>query len=140
MNEKIKASWRFRIANWILCGTLSKVLDEVISNLEMFLTISRWPTEPDVYMTVDALENHLLVKSVDILLNYVTKRETTFRFKLANFVCRHEMLEMLKTTMYSIFDVVRSIEYKNFSAGRKDIGNIQFNLRCAKLYYGYLKV
>lgn len=135
MEEKIKASWRFRIANWILGGTLRKALDEVITNLETFLTISRWPTEPDIYMHVDALENHLLVKSVDILLTYLVKRETTFRFKLANFVCRHELLEMLKTTMYSIFDVVMSIEYKNFSAGIKDIDNIQFNLRCAKLYY-----
>ena len=132
MKEEIKASWRFRIANWILSGTLRKALDEVISNSEMFLTISRWPTEPDIYMHVDALENQLLVKSVGILLTYLEKRETTFRFKLANFVCKHELLNMLKTTMYSTFDVVRSIEYKDFSAGLKDISDVRFIL-------GYVK-
>lgn len=132
MKEEIKSSWRFRIANWILGGTLRKALDEVISNLEIFLTISRWPTEPDIYIHVDALENHLLVKSVDILLTYVMKRETTFRFKLANFVCRHELLEMLRTTMNSIFDVVRSIEYKDFSAGLKDISDVRFSVGYAK--------
>ena len=132
MKEEIKASWRFRIANWILSGTLRKALDEVISNLEMFLTISRWPTEPDIYIHVDALENHLLVRSVDILLTYLGKRETTFRFKLANFVCKHELFVMLKTTMYSIFDILRSIEYKDFSAGLKDISDVRFRL-------GYVK-
>ena len=132
MKEKIKASWRFRIANWILSGTLRKAIDEVISNLEMFLTISRWPTEPDIYMHVDALENHLLVKSVDILLTYLEKRQTTFWFKLANFVCKRELIEMLKTTMYSTFDAVRSIEYKDFSAGIKDISDVRFIL-------GYVK-
>ena len=139
MKEKIKASWRFRIANWILSGTLRKALDEVINNLEMFLTISRWPTEPDIYMHVDALENHLLVRSVGILLTYLEKRQTTFRFKLANFVCKSELIEMLKTTMYSIFDILRSIEYKDFSAGLKDISIIRFNLECAQMYRGYLK-
>ena len=132
MKEEIKASWRFRIANWILSGTLRKALDEVISNLEMFLTISRWPKEPDIYMHVDALENHLLVKSVDILLTYLEKRQTTFRFKLANFVCKRELIEMLKTTMYSVFDVVRSIERKDFSADIKDISDVRFRL-------GYVK-
>ena len=132
MKEEIKTSWRFRIANWILSGTLRKALDEVISNLEMFLTISRWPTEPDIYIHVDALENHLLVRSVDILLTYLGKRETTFRFKLANFVCKRELIEMLKTTMYSIFDILRSIEYKDFSAGLKDISDVRFRL-------GYVK-
>ena len=132
MKEEIKASWRFRIANWILSGTLRKALDEVISNLEIFLTISKWPTEPGIYMHVDALENHLLVKSVDTLLTYLNKRQTTFRFKLANFVCKHELLVMLKTTMYSIFDIVRSIEYKDFSAGLKDISDVRFRL-------GYVK-
>lgn len=132
MKEEINASWRFRIANWILSGTLMKALDEVISNLEMFLTISKWPTEPGIYMHVDALENHLLVKSVDILLTYLNKRQTTFRFKLANFVCKHELLDMLKTTMYSIFNIVRSIEYKDFSAGLKDISDVRFRL-------GYVK-
>lgn len=132
MKEKIKASWRFRIANWILSGTLRKALDEVISNLEIFLTISKWPTEPGIYMHVDALENHLLVRSVDIILTYLEKCETTFRFKLANFVCKHELFVMLKTTMYSIFDILRSIEYKDFSAGLKDISDVRFRL-------GYVK-
>ena len=132
MKEEIKAYWRFRIANYILSGTLRKALDEVISNLEMFLTISRWPTEPDIYTRVDALENQLLVKSVDILFTYLEKRQTTFRFKLANFVCKRELIEMLKTTMYSIFDVVRSIEHKDFSAGLKDISDVRFRL-------GYVK-
>ena len=132
MKEEIKASWRFRIANWILSGTLSKALDKVINNLEMFLTISRWPTEPDIYMHVDALENQLLVKSVDILLTYLEKCGTTFRFKLANFVCKHKLLVMLKATMHSIFDILRSIEYKDFSAGLKDISEVRFRL-------GYVK-
>lgn len=130
--EKIKSSWQFRIANWILGGTLRKALGEVISNLEMFLTISRWPKESDVYMTVDALENYLLVKSVDILLNYVTKRETTFRFKLADFVCKHDLLRMLKDTMYNTYDTVNSIDYKSGSAGLKDINNVRFSLAYAK--------
>lgn len=135
MKEKIKTSWRFRTANWILGGTLRKALDEVIFNLETFLTMSRWPTEPDVYMTVEPLENHLLVKSVEVISNYLLKRETTFRFKLANFVCRGELLEMLKITMYSIYDLVRSIEYKDWSIGLNDITVIRFNLDCVKSYY-----
>ena len=83
-------------------------------------------------MHVDALENHLLVRSVDILLTYLEKRQTTFRFKLANFVCKSELIEMLKTTMYSTFDIIRSIECKDFSAGLKDISDVRFRL-------GYVK-
>ena len=132
MKEKIKTSWRFRIANWILGGTLMKALNEVITNLEMFLTISRWPTEPDVYMTVEPLEEYLLIKVVRVLLNHLMKYETTFRFKLANFVCKHELLRMLKNTMHDIYDTVNSIDYKSGSAGLKDIDDIRLSLRYAK--------
>lgn len=130
--ETIKTSWRFRIANWILGGTLRKALDEVITNLEMFLTVSRWPTEPGVYMTVEPLENHLLIKSVDILLKYLTKHEDTFRFKLANFVCKHELRKMLRDVMYDTYDIVNSIDYKSGSAGVNDIRNVRFSSTWAK--------
>ena len=132
MKEKIKTSWRFRIANWILGGTLMKALNEVITNLEMFLTISRWSTEPYVYMTVEPLEEYLLIKVVRVLLNYLMKYETTFRFKLANFVCKHKLLRMLKNTMHAIYDTVNSIDYKSRSAGLKDIDDVRLSLRYAK--------
>ena len=130
--EKIKTSWRFRIADWILGGTLRKALDEVIANLEMFLTISQWPTEPGVYMTVEPLENHLLIKSVDILLKYLTKHEDTFRFKLANFVCKHELRKMLRDVMYDTYDIVNSIDHNSGSAGVNDIRNVRFSSTLAK--------
>ena len=132
MKEKIKTSWRFCIANWILGGTLMKALNEVITNLEMFLTISQWPTEPYVYMTVEPLEEYLLIKVVRVLLNYLMKYETTFRFKLANLVCKHKLLRMLKNTMYAIYDTVNSIDYKSRSAGLKDIDDVRLSLRYAK--------
>lgn len=130
--ETIKTSLRFRIANWILGGTLRKALDEVISNLETFLTVSQWPTEPGVYMTVEPLENHLLIKSVDILLKYLTKHEDTFRFKLANFVCKHELRKMLRDVMYDTYGIVNSIDYKSGSAGVNDICNVRFSSTLAK--------
>lgn len=130
--EKIKSSWRFRIANWILCGTLRKALGEVINNLEMFLTISRWPTKPDLYISVEPLETYLLIKVVNILFKYVMEHETMFRFKLANFVCKHDLLRMLKDTMYNTYDTVNSIDYKSGSAGLKDINNVRFSLAYAK--------
>ena len=130
--EIIKTSWRFRIANWILGGTLRKALDEVITNLEMFLTLSQWPTEHGVYMTVEPLENHLLIKSVDILLKYLTKHEDTIQFKLANFVCKHELRKMLRDTMYNVYDAAISIDHNLGSAGIDDIRNVRFSITWAE--------
>lgn len=132
MNEKIKMSWRFGVANWILCGSLKKVIVEVIDNLEIFLSISNWPTEPGVYVDIAPIENQLLVRSVDILLAYLTKNEGSFRFWLANFVCKHKLREMLKTAMYSIFDTTESIVSNDWSVGFDSIRAVRFSLAYVK--------
>ena len=132
MKEKIKSSWRFRIANWILGGTLEKELMDAINVLETFLNISKWPTRPGLYIAVEPLETYLLIKVIKILFEYLMENEYTFRFKLANFVCKHELLEMLKTTMDSAYTVVMSIDDKSGSAGLKDINDVRFSFGYAK--------
>lgn len=133
MKEKIKSSWRFRIANWILGGTLEKDLTDAINVLETFLNISRWPTEPDGRMSVDCLELHLIGISVSILLDYCIKHGDTFKFKLANFVCMGKLKGWIRGAMYSIYDILCSIENRGNVIDYTDIYQIRFSVTRIKV-------
>lgn len=122
---KKKISFRFRIADWILGGTLEKTINYAVDKLDILLTFCCPPIHHDGSINMDSVSFDILLMSMSILINYIEMYSDTFKFKLADLLYGHNLRERLMNAFDDLCDIKRSIEQKDMSINNIDIIDLQ---------------